>query len=102
MLSRRFLAGAIVALAAAEGSAAPHVESHAIECSFDPAKSTIDAIDRMAVVRESGGPLVVFLNKGLAISQVSVDGVATSKIERVADDGWLVQWRIQIPEAGAA
>src|SRR5262244_2989071 len=94
---------AVVALAvvgaAAPAFAAPRVKTHSIECRLDPEKSRIDATDRIAVVRDGGGPLAFTLNAGLAIDSLSVDG-RDAKPQRAGGDDWLAEWTVEIPSSG--
>lgn len=101
MISRPFLAAILTAATAAPAFAVPRIESHAIECKLDPDANRIDATDRLAVHRDNGGPLVVTLNSGLLIVDVSVDG-ASVKPERLSDNGWTSKWRLDVPAGGTA
>jgi len=90
-------APAIAALLATAALAAPHVESHAIECVIDPAKSLLVATDSMKVVRDDGGPLVLSLNANLEIERVAVAGRIVERPERTDSDGWISKFRIDVP-----
>jgi hypothetical protein len=99
---RPLAASSLVAALCASALAAPRVESHAIECVLDPAKSTIYATDKLVVVRDAGGPLVFEMNAALAIESVSVDGRKSSAFERVGGDAWTAKWRLDVPPDGGA
>jgi len=102
MTFRPLAASTIVVALAASALAAPRVESHAIECVLDPAKSTIYATDKLVVVRDAGGPLIFELNAALAIEGVLVDGRKSAAYEKVGGDAWTSKWRLDVPPDGAA
>lgn len=102
MIFRALAAASIVTAASASAFAGPRIESHSIQCRLDPTTGRIEAIDRMTVLREDGGPLVVNLNSGLTIVGIHVDrnrGPVTP--ERLSDDGWITKWRVPVPNGAA-
>ena len=99
MTLRSVVVALSVLAAAAPAFAAPRVKTHSIECRLDPAASRIEASDRIAVVRDKGGPLEFTLNAALKIESLTVDGREATPTRGGGDD-WLAQWSVEIPGTG--